>query len=222
MIPMDLVYLPGGEFDMGSDMFEDEKPRHRVTIKPFAIGKYPVTQAQWIKVVDTDPSYYKGQMHPVECVSWDLVHVFLSWLGDGFRLPTEAEWEYAARGGTTTEYSFGDNESKLGEYAWFDENSDGKTHRVGQKKPNPFGLYDMHGNVWEWCSDDWHDDYTGATTDGSAWVDTHRDTPRIADRVIRGGSWGAGRSGCRSAFRTMRGPSYRSNYLGFRVVWTGC
>ena len=215
MIPIMLISLPGGEFEMGGDKFEDESPRHRVRVAPFAIGKYPVTQAQWREVMGTNPSRFEGEMRPVENVSWDDVQQFLQRLGSGFRLPTEAEWEYAARGGTTTEYSFGDDISNLSEYAWFDDGDCGDTtHPVGQKKPNPFGLYDVHGNVWEWCEDDWHDDYNGAPGDGEAWVNT----PRTTARVIRGGGWDSYAVNCASPSRIWYAPGDRNDNLGFRVA----
>ena len=123
-----------------------------------------------------NPSYFTGDDNlPVERVSWDNVQRFITKLNDKegtskYRLPSEAEWEYACRAGTTTRYSFGDNESELGEYAWYSSNSDSQTHPVGQKRANPWGLYDMHGNVWEWVQDCWHDSYSGAPADGRAWV----------------------------------------------------
>ena len=136
-----------------------------------------------------NPSNFKGEDRPVESVSWKDVQEFVKKLNekegtDKYRLPSEAEWEYACRAGTQTRYSFGDDESKLNEYAWYDKNSGSETHPVGQKKPNPWGLYDMHGNVWEWVQDRWHGDYNGAPSDGSAWEDGSG-----SDRVDRGGSW---------------------------------
>jgi formylglycine-generating enzyme required for sulfatase activity len=134
--------------------------------------------------------------------------------GKLYRLPTEAEWEYAARAGTTTTYSFGDDISKLNEHAWFSGNSEGKTHPVGQKKTNPRDLFDMHGNVWEWVEDDWHGNYKGAWDDGRAWVDD----PRGAVRVIRGGSWSNDARRCRAAFRFYDPPGIRYYSLGFRLA----
>ena len=130
---------------------------------------------------------------------------------DKYRLPSEAEWEYAVRAGTTTRYSFGDSKSKLGDYAWYTENSDGKTHPVGQKNPNSWGLYDMHGNVWEWVQDSWHDSYDGAPADGSAW---EKDG---ADRVFRGSCWDRYAKNCRSAYRSHGAPR-GGNALGFRIL----
>ena len=208
-----MVDLPGGEFQMGGTGEADEKPVHRVRVAPFSIGKFEVTQAEWQAVMGNNPSQFNGETRPVENVSWNDTQQFLRKIGNGYRLPTEAEWEYAARGGTTTEYSFGDDASKLGDYAWFNGNSGGETHPVGEKKPNPFGLHDMHGNVWEWVEDPWHKNYEGAPTDGSAWL-TGGDK---AYRVLRGGSW-TYNVNLRSAVRDLNNPGFRNNGLGFRVV----
>ena len=150
-------------------------------------------------------------------VTWyDAVNyaVWLSRLtGKRYRLPTEAEWEYAARAGTTTAFSFKGDTSKLGEYGWYDDNSEDKTQPVGQRKPNAWGLYDMHGNVWEWVADDWHENYDKAPTDGRVWIDK----PRGADRVFRGGGWFSGAHYCRSASRDYDRPDDRYNVVGFRL-----
>ena len=159
-IDMEFVLIQPGEFDMGSPVNEtgrgnDEGPVHHVTIsEAFYLGKYEVTQKQWHEVMGYSPSHFKGDDLPAENVSWDDVQEFIKKLNKKenthkYRLPSEAEWEYAARAGTTTRYSFGDDDSKLGEYAWYNENSGGKTHPVGNKGANPWGLYDVHGNVWE-------------------------------------------------------------------------
>jgi formylglycine-generating enzyme required for sulfatase activity len=188
-IGMKFTLIPAGEFNMGSEESDDEKPVHMVKIKnPFYLGTYLVTQAEWEAVMDDNPSDFKSDDLPVEWVSWDNVQKFIKKLNetevtDKYRLPSEAEWEYACRAGTTTRYSFGDDESELDDYAWYDENSDDDMHPVGQKKPNSWGLYDMHGNVCEWVQDVWHDSYDGAPTDGSAW-----ESGDGADRVFRGGS----------------------------------
>jgi len=220
-VKVQMVSLPGGEFTMGGDRYYDEKPRHQVRVSPFAIGKYEVTQAQWKAVMGGDnPSPFKGDDLPVENVSWNDVQEFLKKVGNGFRLPTEAEWEYAARAGSTTAYSFGDSESQLGDYAWFSSNSDSKTHVVGGKKSNPFGLFDMHGNVWEWCSDWYGKDYyaecqrQGVVTDPGG--------PGTGSlRVIRGGGWINDAVRCRSAYRYDVAPGDRYVYLGFRLVRIG-
>jgi formylglycine-generating enzyme required for sulfatase activity len=212
-LKLQMVDLPGGEFQMGGTGSDYEKPVHRVRVAPFSIGKFEVTQAQWKAVMGSNPSHFKGETRPVENVSWNDAQEFLREIGNGYRLPTEAEWEYAARGGTTTEYSFGDDESKLGEYAWFRGNSNGQTQPVATRLPNPFELFDMHGNVWEWVEDHWHDNYEGAPTDGSAWL-IDDDNAR---RVLRGGSWHY-ISLLRSAYRSNFNPAYHDYSLGFRVV----
>ena len=231
----EMVVLPGGNFLLGSptdpeaDPFSNEepkaiglpseKPQHRVQIQSFAIGKYEVTQEQWYAVMGNNPSENKGRTLPVEKVSWDDTQQFIAKLnqktGQKYRLPSEAEWEYAARAGTTTEWSHGNDESKLGNYAWLGRNNEGKTQVVGQKLPNAFGLYDMHGNVNEWTQDCWHNNYSGAPTDGSAWT-TGCGTN---DRVLRGGSWGFSAS-LRSAIRYRNYPDIRISYFGFRIART--
>ncbi len=184
-INLDMIAIPGGKFLMGTEdkeierlckeynmaYFRAEKPQHEVTVQPFALGKYPITQAQYRQVMGVNPSHFNGDNLPVECVSWDDAVKFCQKLseqtGKEYRLPSEAEWEYAARAGTTTPYHFGETiTDKLANYG----NKVGKTTSVGEFPPNAFGLYDMHGNVWEWCQDNWHDNYEGAPTNGSAWL----------------------------------------------------
>jgi formylglycine-generating enzyme required for sulfatase activity len=202
-IGMKFTLVTAGEFYMGSEESYDEKPVHNVKIKnPFYLGTYPVTQREWKAIMGDNPSKFKGDDLPVEEVSWDDVQKFIKKLNekegtDKYRLPSEAEWEYACRAGTTTRYSF---------------NSDDKTHPVGQKEPNLWGLYDMHGNVWEWVQDEWHDDYNGAPTDGSAGEGDG------ADRVVRGGSWRNFAGVRQSAIHAWdnRGGLYDS--LGFRLL----
>jgi formylglycine-generating enzyme required for sulfatase activity len=205
---------------MGGDRYDNEKPPHRVKVSPFAIGKTEVTQAQWKAVMGGNPSNNQGDDLPVENVSWDNVQEFLKKAGNGFRLPTEAEWEYAARAGTTTAYSFGDSESQLGEYAWFSGNAGGKTHSVGGKKSNGFGLFDMHGNVWEWCSD-WYGGNYYAECQRQGTVTDPRGPSAGSARVLRGGSWYGAAVVCRSAFRGLGTPGGRRGDLGFRVVRIG-
>ena len=222
---MEFVLIPAGEFDMGSpsterDRDNDEGPVHRVKInKPFYIGKYEVTQQQYYMVAKSKPSKFKQDDRPVENVSWEQAESFckkLSKIKDGsFRLPTEAEWEYACRAGSQSRFCFGDDltYSKIGQYAWCSINSNSESHPVGKKKPNSFGLYDMHGNVWEWCGDYYAADYYHH----SMLVD-----PIGAlygkSRVIRGGGWFRSPQYCRSANRSSLEPYYIRNHIGFRVV----
>jgi formylglycine-generating enzyme required for sulfatase activity len=231
-VTLEMVSLPAGEFLMGSpdsdpDASDDEKPQHQVKVNSFAIGKYPVTQAQYQAVMGTNPSHFKNNswfknnpQNPVENVSWNDAKAFCQKLsqitGKTYRLPTEAEWEYACRAGTTTRFYFGDDANQLGDYAWYKGNSQNTTHPVGQKKPNAWGLYDMSGNVWEWCEDDWHSSYIGAPTDGSAWIKNNNDNDY---RILRGGSWYYYPNNCRSAFRLSNYRRVISDIIvGFRVV----
>ena len=229
-VTMKLALIPAGKFTMGSpdsekDRDKDEGPQHQVTItKPFYMGATEVTQAQWKAVMDTQPwegkTYAKaGADNAANYITWDDATAFCTALskkaGRTVRLPTEAEWEYACRAGTTTAYCFGDDASKLGDYAWYDDNAYDKdekyAHPVGVKKPNAWGLYDMHGNVWEWCADWYADSY--ANTDA-------QDPKGPANgkyRVLRGGSWDGDPDLCRAAYRTRFTPGYR-RYRGFRVV----
>ena len=225
-VTLEMVGLPAGQFLMGSpdsdpDASDFEKPQHQVQVNSFAIGKYPITQAQYEAVMGINPSLFQNNpQNPVESVSWDDAQAFCQKLsqitGKTYRLPTEAEWEYACRAGTTTRFYFGDDANQLGDYAWYEGNSGGTTHPVGQKKPNAWGLYDMHGNVWEWCEDNWHDSYKSAPSDGSAWLIKDNDY-----QILRGGSWYGLPNLCRSAYRNF---NYRRLYLyfnfdyGFRVV----
>jgi formylglycine-generating enzyme required for sulfatase activity len=190
-IGMKFVLIPAGEFTMGSPENEQgrdsNEPQHKVKItKPFYMQTTEVTQAQWKAVMGNNPSYFKGNDLPVETVSWDDAQEFIKKLsakeGVKYRLPTEAEWEYACRAGSTTKFYFGEDESKLDEYAWYHNNSDGKTHPVGQKKPNAWGLYDMHGNVWEWCQD-WY----GADYYKNSPAEDPQGPASAESRVLRGG-----------------------------------
>ena len=216
-----MCWIPAGSFDMGSpngeqDRDGDEGPVHRVTFAAgFWLGKYEVTQGQWEAVMGNNPSSFSGADHPVERVSWTDIQGFESALGNAFRLPSEAEWEYACRAGTTTRFYWGDdgNYSQIGSYAWYTSNSSSATHPVGQKTVNAWGLYDMSGNVWEWCEDWYHSDYTDAPSDGSAWV-----SPSGSYRVLRGGSWSSNARSCRSANRGSLDPSSRYIGLGFRLL----
>ena len=224
-IGMQLVLIQPGEFMMGSPNSDssaesDEKPQHEVRItKPFYLDKYQVTQEQWQAVMGGNPSMFEGPKNPVEQVSWHECQVFLDKLnekyggaGGEFRLPTEAQWEYACRAGSKTRFSFGDDEERLVEYAWYESNSGGTTHPVGKKEPNAWGLYDMHGNVWEWCAD-WYD--PGYYARSSA--DDPTGSEGGSGRVHRGGGWGYAGGRCRSAYRGSDGPGYRDGLLGLRV-----
>jgi formylglycine-generating enzyme required for sulfatase activity len=232
-IGMKLVLIPAGEFLMGSpdtdkEALDREKPQHRVRItRPFYLGATEVMQGQYRVVTGADPSHFKGSDDlPVEQVSWEDAQAFCDKLnalekeglgGTSYRLPTEAEWEYACRAGTATRFGFGDADASLGEYAWFEGNSGDKTHPVGQKRPNAWGLYDMHGNVWEWCWDGYEENYyansPGADPLGPSGA---------AVRVRRGGGWGGSPRDCRAALRRWSSPGLRSLDLGFRVarVWS--
>ncbi len=217
----ELVLLPGGSFQMGSTQGSDEQPVHTVNVASFALGKYPVTQAQWKKVMGSNPSCFSngGDQCPVEQVSWDDAQAFIQKLnqqtGHIYRLPSEAEWEYACRAGGAALWCFGDDESQLTQYAWYSDNSGNKTHPVGEKKANAFGLHDMHGNVWEWCEDKWHGDYQGAPSDGRAWVDGES-----SGRVTRGGSWSDYARGSRAARRSLNSSDFRKFFNGFRLART--
>jgi len=216
-----MVYVEGGTYMMGSDEGEsDEKPVHRVTLNSFYIGKYEVTQKEWQEIMGGNPSYFKGDDLPVEKVSWNDVQEYLRKLnaktGGKYRLPTEAEWEYAARGGASTgsatalKYSGSNN---VGDVAWYNGNSGSKTHTVGTKPPNELGIYDMSGNVWEWCAD-WYDKNYYASSPSNNPQGPSSGT----SRVLRGGCWVNNVYGCRSAYRSWYNPDVRYNSVGFRVV----
>jgi len=218
-VDLELVRIPAGSFVMGSNKGEgDERPLHLVTIpRPFRLGKHQVTQRQWQAVMGSNRSHFKRPDCPVESVSLYECRGFLKKLsemtGRNFTLPSEAEWEYACRAGSITEFCFGDDESGLDEFGWYYANSGGKPHPVGQKRPNAWGLYDMHGNVSEWCEDAGHDSYAGAPTDGSVW----KPEGRSAQRILRGGSYGLPAKYCRSAYRTACSSKYRWSSTGCRV-----
>ena len=222
-IGMEFVLIPAGSFTMGSSPGTGrsrERPSRIVNISnSFYLQTTEVTQRQWKKVMGNNPSKFKGcDDCPVEEVSWNDTQDFINKLneieaGEAYRLPTEAEWEYAVRAGTQSLFSFGYDEEKLTEYGWFDSNSKHRTHPAGTKKPNPWGLYDMHGNLWEWVEDDWHADYEGAPVDGRAWVDE----PRGNRRVVRGGCWVTDAHFCRSASRSSASPGDGGPHRGFRL-----
>ncbi|WP_323251300.1 formylglycine-generating enzyme family protein [Spirulina sp. CCNP1310] len=263
-VVLEMVRIPGGRFTMGSPETEAgrtwyqvwdqslaglniEGPEHEVQVSEFWLGKYPVTQAQWRVVaglpmvngpLNPEPSHFRGDDRPVEQVSWYEAMEFCDRLSQysqqQYRLPTEAEWEYACRAGTTTPFHYGPTITPdLANYApiagehqgyhWSGAYGDGPqgcyrqaTTAVGSFPPNGFGLYDLHGNVWEWCFDDWHPGYEGAPRDGSAWR-----SPDGEKRILRGGSWYFFPDLCRSAFRNRRTPETRLNRTGFRLAGNG-
>ena len=216
-----MVYVSGGTFTMGatseqgSDAYDDEKPTHSVSLSDFYICKYEVTQDLWEEVMGSNPSNWKGDNLPVESVSWDDCQTFIRKLnaltGKNFRLPTEAEWEFAARGGNNSRgYKYAGS-NNIGDVAWYDGNSGSKTHVVGAKSPNELGIYDMSGNVYEWCQD-WKGSYSSApqmnpTGAGNGWY-----------RVLRGGSWFNGAKDCRSSYRDYDAPGDRNFHCGLRLV----
>ena len=220
-IGMKLVWIPPGEFEMGSDHGEsNEKPIHTVKIsKGYYMGIYEVTQEQYQEVMGTNPSHFKGDHLPVETVSWNDAVKFCENLtqkeGKTYRLPTEAEWEYACRAGTTSKYSFGDSESQLVYYAWCSQNSGMKTHPVGTRKPNAWGLYDMHGNVWEFCQDWYAKDWYSKGPAENPLNERYGDN---TSRVIRGGHWGTHAYTCGVADRPYNYPTGRYSGIGFRLV----
>jgi Uncharacterized conserved protein len=215
---MEFVLIHPGTFTMGASLEDgDEAPEHKVKItKAFYLGQYEVTQKQWEEIMGNNPSNFKGENQPVDSVSWEEVQQFLSKLqektGHQFTLPTEAQWEYAARAATNTKWDFGDNESLLSEYAWFGENSESMTHPVGQKRPNGWNLYDMYGNVQEWVNDWYANSYK--YKDGS-----DPQGPSLGhSRVIRGGAWGDDATMVRSTYRNASATDNKTPGNGFRVV----
>ena len=225
-VGMVLVPIPAGEFQMGSPESETYRlsveTQHRVRItKPFYLSAYEVTQEQYEQVMGNNPSLVdKGANKPVDSVFWHDAVAFCRKLseheGEEYRLPTEAEWEYACRAGTSTAYSFGDNESQLGQYAWYAENSADTTHAVGQKLPNAWGLYDMHGNVWEWCQD-WIGPYSN---ERQKEVSDPVGPASGEFRVLRGGSFTHLPMSGRSAYRSSNLPDSRYVTNGFRLART--
>jgi formylglycine-generating enzyme required for sulfatase activity len=225
-IKMELILIPADEFEMGSpesdkDRFSNEGPAHKVKIsRQYYMGKYEVTQEQYTAITGTNPSVFSGTKRPVEDVNWVDATAFCNLMsskyGEIFRLPTEAEWEYAARALSPARFSFGDDDGYLDllDYAWFDKNSLNITHPVGQKRPNLFGLYDMYGNVAEWCSD-WYD---GNYYQSSPTIDPNGPAEGT-ERVYRGGGWINTARSCRSTFRSSLTPgNNKIPYLGFRIV----
>ena len=225
----EMVTLKTGSFYLGSsdlgepisstnsDLLADEKPHHLVIIQSFALGKFEVTQSEWNSLMGTDPSLKKGSTHPVENISWNDAQLYVKKLsqktGKKYRLPSEAEWEYAARAGSTAKYPWGDAVNQIDEYAWSRNNAT-STKAVGLKKPNQFGLHDMIGNIAEWTEDCWQSTYQDAPSDGSAWL-----SGNCSLRVLRGGAWGDDPQNLRVTVRDGTHPTYyRFSSSGFRVA----
>jgi len=243
-LPLEMVVIPAGTFTMGSPdneagRFENEGPQRQVRVKQFLMGRYAVTQAQYEGVMGTNPSRFKGNNRPVEQVSWDSAKEFIRRLnektGKRYRLPMEAEWEYGARAGTTTPFSYGATITT--EVVNYDGNYPygnapqgeirGQTMDVNNLYPNPWGLYHIHGNVWEWVEDYWHDNYEGAPKDGSAWLTGGDQLFRVLERltggdrrlrVLRGGSWLNNAKNLRSAYRYRSSREFGDLSIGFRLV----
>jgi eukaryotic-like serine/threonine-protein kinase len=223
---LEMVYIPAGSFTMGSEEYDSEKPRHVVNVPGFYMGKYQVTQEQYLRIIGKNPAKWQDAKLPVEQVSWDEARVFCKKLsaenGKKYRLPSEAEWEYACRAGTDTPFYFGETIStELGNYDGnytYESGVKGvyrqKTTPVGSFPANGFGLHDMHGNIWEWCEDKWHENYQGAPTNESAWINGNDNDYRL----LRGGSWGSYPIHCPSAYRFWWSAGYRCDYFGFRIV----
>ena len=220
-VSFEMVRVEGGTFRMGAtseqedEADSDEKPVHGVTLSSYYIGKTEVTQALWQAVMGSNPSRFEGSDLPVECVSWNDCQEFIQKLnrltGRNFRLPTEAEWEFACRGGNNSRGYKYSGSNNLGSVAWYNDNSGDQTHPVGTKASNELGIYDMSGNVWEWCSD-WYADYTSHSQ-------TNPKGPRSGScRVFRGGGWGYGAGYCRSSFRDYDFPAFRFIILGLRLA----
>jgi len=223
-IGMEFVLIPAGSFTRAgvTNEFGEKADAKMVVTKPFYLGKYEVTQEEWVAVMGSgsNPSQFKGRRNPVETVSWDDVQEFIKRLNakEGhtrYRLPTDVEWELGARAGTDTTYSFGDDARLLGEYAWYKGNSNAATHPVGQKKPNPWGLYDMHGNVWEWVQD-WYVDTFSANKE----IRDYQGPETGSRRVSRGCGWSSGTEVCRSAYRSNGIPANRLGFVGFRLAFS--
>lgn len=219
-VGMTLVAVPAGTFVMGggADADPTEQPARQVSVAPFYIGAHEVTQAQWAAVMGENPSKFKDPRRPVEQVSWLDVQAFIQELNrregtSAYRLPTEAEWEYATRAGSTARYHFGDDPAQLDRYAWFGGAAGAGTRAVGRKNPNAWGLYDVHGNVWEWVQDCWHDNYRGAPLNAGVFPGGD-----CSLHVVRGGAWDSDADYVRSAVRGSLETGLFDTNVGFRIV----
>jgi len=220
-VKFSFVQIPKGSFRMGSSNGDDDEvPSHDALVEPCKMSTTEITQLQWKAVMGSEfnPSFYRGDDRPVDRVSWEDCQEFVMKLNQadpkkGYDLPSEAEWEYACRAGSTTLYSNGNSESDLDIVGWYKDNSSKTTHPVGTKTANKWGLYDMHGNVWEWCRDYYHDNYIGAPKNSRAWL-----IPAGPQQVIRGGSWSNESDACRSTNRGSRYPADMETNLGFRII----
>jgi len=239
---VEMALVPGGSFTMGSDRNEEgDEPAHTVFVSPFCIDTHEVTQAEYERLMGKNPSLWKDPKNPVEQIRWSQAAAYCNarsreeglrpaydektgacdFAADGYRLPTEAEWEYACRAGTTTTWFFGNSPAELGDYAWFRDNCMRTPQTVGQKLPNPWGLYDLYGNVWEWCHDYYAEDYYLRSPEREP-----RGPEKGNTRVIRGGAWSSKANQCRSAYRDQEYPQFtdvcfaadRNGLIGFRCV----
>lgn len=217
---MELVLLPGGEFRMGSDESGalSEQPARPVRVAPFYVGRYEVTQAQWMAVMDANPSSFKDPRRPVDQITWEQAQEFVGRVNklegsNKYRLPSEAEWEYAARAGATTAFPLGDEPAGLEDFAWFGQQGGVGTRPVGQRRPNAFGLYDMLGNVWEWVQDCWNPDYAGVPQDARPHLNGD-----CSVRVLRGGGWSSEAAYVRFAVRGTYAPDLNDVTNGFRLA----
>ena len=225
MIEENFITLPRGAFLMGSAFRENEQPIHEVEIDyDIAMSKFQVTvedymlfaQATGVEMPE-EKHIHLGVNVPIRRLTWLSAVAYCKWLsereGKTFRLPTEAEWEYACRAGSYAKYCFGDDETELEDYAWYKENSEKVTHEVGLKKPNAWGFHDMHGNIWEWCADRYAENYDNASNDGSAYM-----VRSEKGMVLRGGAWSGIAEKCHSAIRINLGATSRNYFVGFRLV----
>lgn len=227
ILSLEFIGIPGGTFLMGCTCEEGsgcscEYPRHEVSVGEFEMMTCEVSQAAWSEVTGYNPSMFTGDNLPVEGVSWSMCQEFINELNRidqayEYRLPTEAEWEYASLGGAETVFHWGDccNDSLLDIYCWCGCNSGGHTHEVGSKAANQYGLYNMNGNVWEWCLDHYHESFIGAPCNGTAWIN-----PEESRRIARGGCWFMDPEECRASFRIYAGEDFANQLFGLRLVRT--